>query len=296
MKIGITADSSSGLEYVDFKHDVRITKTTINFKDNTLTDGIDITADSFYELLQKKDEIPSTSAPSPEEILSRIQELINEGCTDIIHFPISTGLSDYGKNLALQLSEKVNEMGANFYVYDSKTACLMEGLTAVLASLYAKKGLNIAEIFKKLDDFRAHQFPFFVVNDLRYLIKNGRLSVLAGNIGIFLKIKPILIINAEGKIVTYEKVRTLEAAHKRMLELAIDAGNNASDVLYLSLHTARLDEAIKNKEKLDSLSNCFKTVVSTITPTVGAHIGSGIVGVAAMILNQEEKELFSEIL
>ena len=36
MKIGITADCSSGVEYADFKHNIKITRTTINFKDKTL--------------------------------------------------------------------------------------------------------------------------------------------------------------------------------------------------------------------------------------------------------------------
>ena len=55
MKIGITADCSSGLEYAPFEHNVKITRTTINFDGNILVDGVDVTADQFYEMLETSD-------------------------------------------------------------------------------------------------------------------------------------------------------------------------------------------------------------------------------------------------
>ena len=57
-KIGITADCSSGLEYAPFEHDIRITRTTIHFGDETLVDGIDITAEGFYEKLKNTEDNP----------------------------------------------------------------------------------------------------------------------------------------------------------------------------------------------------------------------------------------------
>ena len=54
MKIGITADCSSCLDYFPRKHNVKITRTAIHFGNETLIDGIDITADEFYERLKKR--------------------------------------------------------------------------------------------------------------------------------------------------------------------------------------------------------------------------------------------------
>ena len=51
MKIGITSDCSSGLEYAPFEHHIKITRTTIHFKDEELIDGIDIKAEEFYRRL-----------------------------------------------------------------------------------------------------------------------------------------------------------------------------------------------------------------------------------------------------
>ena len=99
MKIGITADCSSGLEYAPFKHNIKITRTTIHFGEKELVDGIDITADEFYKELEASDIVPSTSAPTPKEIIRCVEEYRKEGYTTVIHFPISFGLSAYGENL-----------------------------------------------------------------------------------------------------------------------------------------------------------------------------------------------------
>ena len=137
MKIGITADCSSGLEYFPHKHNVKITRTAIHFGEETLIDGVDITADGFYERLETSEIIPTTSAPTPGEILKRVEEWKAEGCTDVIHFPISFNLSAYGENL--QAIGKDMFEGINFYVFDTKTACIMEGYLAYYAEKLAKK-------------------------------------------------------------------------------------------------------------------------------------------------------------
>ena len=53
-KIKITADCSSGLEYAPFSHHIQLTRTCIYFDKEEFVDGIDITADSFYEKLNWK--------------------------------------------------------------------------------------------------------------------------------------------------------------------------------------------------------------------------------------------------
>ena len=223
-KIGITADCSSGLEYAPFKHNIKITRTTIHFGDETLVDGIDITADEFYERLKITDVIPSTSAPSPKSVLDAIDSLKKEGCTEIIHFPISFGLSDYGKNLKSSLEDFTEDI--DFRVVNSNTACLMEGYVAKYAEILAEKGYSIDEIIEEIPNFRDRINAFFVVNDLKYLVKNGRLSLASGMLGSLIRIKPILNLGKSGKIETFEKVRTHNSAIKRMYELISEYGKS----------------------------------------------------------------------
>lgn len=290
MKIGITADCSSGLEYFPHKHNVKITRTTINFGEEVLVDGVDITADDFYKKLEKSDIVPTTSAPTPGEIMKRVEEWKNEGCTDVIHFPISFNLSAYGQNL-LAMGKDMFE-GINFYVFDSKTAAAMEGYLAYYAEKLAAKGYSIEEIFAECLKLREGMTAFFVVDDLKYLVKNGRLSGAAGFIGALAKIKPVLHLDREGKIVTFEKVRTHGKAIARSIEMIKEMSKDYKKVIYLVLHSNRLEDAKQYAKQLkQEVNNAHRIEISTITPTVGAHIGCGVIGFARIVLDNIAIEL-----
>lgn len=282
MKIGFTADSSSGLAYAPFSSKALITKTQIHFGEETLTDGVDITADQFYDKLEASSFIPSTSAPTLGEVIEQVENLKKEGCTDVIHFPISTNLSTYGKNLKELVEPHIE--GINFHVLDTKSATLMQGYLVHLAEHLAEIGFNVEQIFDTILRVRENLNAYFIVDDLKYLIKNGRLSALSGTIGILAKIKPILHLSEDGKITTKEKVRVHSKAILRMLELVKNEVSTKKHVTYIVLHTNRLDDALKlAKEIKETESNVDEVLVSTITPTVGAHIGSKILGLGYII-------------
>lgn len=282
MKIGLTADSSSGLEYAPFKHHVLITKTQINFGDDILIDGVDITADEFYDRLEKEKIIPTTSAPTTGEIVTQINKLVEDGCTHVIHFPISTELSAYGKNL----ENIIQPLFPNivFKVCDTKSATLLQGMMVRYAETLVNQGLSIDEVIEKTLAYRKRANAYFIVDDLKYLIKNGRLSQLSGTIGILAKIKPILSLNQAGKIETIEKVRVHHKAVERMIEMVLNDTKEAKSVSIILLHTNRLEDATRYKLHLEKvMTNIKEILISTITPTVGAHIGSKILGIGYII-------------
>lgn len=290
MKIGIIADSSSGLEYAPFEHHVKIARTTIRFGEHEYTDGVDIKAQEFYQMLPQTDIVPSTSAPTVGEICTRINELKDEGCTDIIFFAISYNLSAYGINLESYIKDFVKDV--NFYVVNSNSACLMEGYLAKYAEILAEKNYDVETILQEIEKVKKNTKAFFVVDDLKYLVKNGRLNSVSGFIGSFAKIKPILELGENGKIETIEKVRTQNKALKRITELAIEEYKKYNRVIYLVLHSDATEKASEvQKEILDNVTNAKRIESTLITPTVGAHIGQGVVGIAGIVLDDLIEQL-----
>ncbi len=291
-KIGITSDSSSSLAYAPFKHDVRITRTTIRFGEKQYMDGVDITADSFYDLLEKSDVMPSTAAPSPEEIIGRATELRDEGCTDVIHFPISFALSSYGENL-LNLKDDYVE-GVNYHVFNPRTGAMIEGYCAHYAEILAKKGYSVEEIFDECEKFVNSSCTYLLVDDLKFLVKGGRLNAASGLIGSLMRIKPILKLDKKGTIDPFEKVRTHAKAIERMFEIIKEDTKDAKEVLFVVQHSQRLEEGQAIKERFEKeFPNCAKATLSTITPTIGCHIGSHVIGMSYIILDnlKEGKDL-----
>lgn len=290
MKIGITSDCSSGLEYASFKHNIKIARSTIIFGETELVDGVDITADEFYKKLKESDIVPSTSAPSPAQLIGCAEAWKQEGCTDVIHFPISFGLSKYGENLQMVSDDYVE--GINYHVFDCHSACLGEGYCAHYAEILAAKGYGIEEIFSECQKLTDHSEGYFVVNDLKYLVKNGRLNAASGFIGSLMKIKPILLIGKSGTIDVFEKVRTQRKALDRLIEIVKEKTQNAKEVIYIVQHSDCEDDARAFLETVKPhFDNAKRFEFATVPPTVGAHIGCGVLSLGYIILDDLKEEI-----
>ena len=105
-----------------------------------------------------------------------------------------------------------NGRGIKVTVFDSKTVGYLQCKMAFTAHEMAKAGKSMDEIIEELSFIRDNNHVYFAVNDLSYLVKNGRLSNAANFIAGLLKIKPLLEIDKNGAVVTAEKIRTFTKA------------------------------------------------------------------------------------
>jgi len=283
-KIAITVDVNAGLDYVGYDTKIPCLRSTVNFGEEILVDGIDIKADQFYKRIIETGEIPSTSMAALGDIMDLFEKLIEEGYTDLIHFPISFALSGGGPSVLKTGEEYSDRINTN--VVDTKSAAYLQGYMAIEAKRMADTGASVKEILDYTDKLIKSSKAYFVVDNLNYLVKNGRLSGAAGFLGGMLKIKPVLELTHEGKIVSKEKIKTHRRAVERIIELALDDLKDAKKLKVFVLHALREDGA---KEIADSLKvarpDLEDVEIHFITPAVGAHVGYGVVGIGYFILD-----------
>lgn len=298
MKVGIITDSGASLEYIQFKHNIKVAGIPINFGEKVLLDGVDTNALEFYPLIDSSDIIPSTSAPFPSEIIRCVKECVEEGCTDVVYIPLSTGLSAYGNNLFA-----IGDMyakGLNFHVFPCRTTGVMQAHLAKYAEVLSELNYEPEEIIKELSIMQDNAFAYFAVDNLKYLVKNGRLSSAAGFIGGLMKIKPIIFLGDDtGLLKVHEKVRTLKKAISREYELVLDKISNSKEIILLAQDTSRPNEINVMLDELKSQIKCQIVSVgyAPISPCIGAHTGSGLLGLGAITIdNLKEKEALKKAL
>ena len=195
-KIAIISDVNAGLDYIGRDPQIPVLRSVINFGEEHLVDGVDITADQFYERLLNEQVIPSTSAPTVGEAMELIEKLIKDGYTSLIMYSISYQLSSIGQ-MVETLREDYNDQ-INIYVVDTKTAAYLQGYLAVTAKEMVDAGKSVKEIIDYSNYLIENSHAYFVVDNLNYLVKNGRISGAAGFLGGLLKIKPVLEMTKEG--------------------------------------------------------------------------------------------------
>ncbi len=270
-KIAVAICGSSGIDYFCDDHKMKVFRSKILINDVEYIDYIDISVEEFYFLLKSAKTLHTTQV-STGELIDLIKSYREEGYTDLIMITISSGMSGTFQGVKLAGS---NVSGINVHVFDSKTIGYPEAFLALECQKLIEKGYPVKEIIPILTDIRDHSGFRFVVDTLDYLRMNGRLSNASALIGNLLKIKPILIINDEGKVVVYEKIRTKSKAIERMLESFLEDTKDL-DIDCFILYTNNYDEALELKNNLLKRTNRFKEVnLYPLPPVIGVHAGPG---------------------
>ncbi len=284
-KIAIVTDSSSSLDYLehDEYENIFMVRMPIYFGDEEFIDGKTITVEDFYKRIMTEDIIPSTSQPSLGETLELYEKLKSEGYTDIIHFPISKGLSGVYQSL-FSIQDIVE--GINVHIVDTRSTAIILGFTVLEAARLVKENKSVQDILEYSEYLSTHFKPYFMVDDLKYLIKNGRLSNAAGFIGSVLKIKPILTFNEIGEIIGIEKIRTTKKAMNHIIQNVLEETKNYKKVKYFMSYGFEKDliqdfkEQVANHIDLDQIMECI------LPSVIGAHVGSGLVALGYFVLEK----------
>lgn len=274
-KIAFITDSTAYLpdDFVK-QHKITVVPLNLHWDEKVYKDNVDITAQAFYEKLEKSDSMPSTSQPSAGEFLEAYKSAA-KGVDALVAVVISSGISGT-YNSAVLAKNEFSDIPVE--VIDSKVTAA--GLVFMLEAMIAKaeKGAGLDEAVKAADDVLASMGVYFVVDTLKYLHKGGRIGGASAFLGSALDLKPILYLNSAGAIDALEKVRTKKKAVKRLVDLAVKkAGGKKAHIGVLHANAPVEAEALKTE--LESQIDCEEIGIFPISPVIGTHAGPGTLGV-----------------
>ncbi len=282
MKLGIINTSTACTDYLEHDYDIRTARMRVILGDTEYIDFLEMTAPEFFSKIRNDHSItPSTSTPNMMDYDLLVKTLEEEGCTDILILTISSGMSN-AYSIAVSAANEY-EGKANVQVFDTHTAAIQEGMFTIEACKMRENGKNINEIVERLTYLKENNKILFVVDSLRQLIKNGRLSNAAGFIGSMLKIKPMLHVNDEGKIVTLEKVRTSKKALKAMVDHFATVVENVDDFMITLITSDYPEGEAYVKDRVLSMFPDKEFEVASLTPVIGCHTAEGVVGLGYII-------------
>lgn len=279
-KIAVIATSTGSLDYLNLKNEnLKILRLKILVGDKEYSDFVELTAEKFYSMLnENKSLVPSSSLPSIGELLEMLKEIEEEGYDEVIITTISSLLS--GSYQVAKMGQKQYKGKLKIHVVDSLNAGPAEGYFSLEALRLVEEGKNAKEIVKFLEDLVQKKKHYLLVDNLRLFIANGRLSGASGFIGSMLKIKPILEVTLEGKIESFEKVRTAKKALVRLAEVILADLAKMDDFIVLYETSDNLDAIEFVKERITEAYPNHKSIQAPITPVIGCHTGTGAIGIA----------------
>jgi len=279
-KTAVIAVSTGCLDYLDIApENLFIVRCKIIMGGESYDDYVDMDADSFYRAIKSdSDLVPTSSMPSTGEMLETFETIEKAGYEAVIFNTISTALSATYQNA--QVARESYEGELEIHLVDTKNAAISEGFLTLEALRLIEAGEAPDTIVPYLERLALSRKQYFMVDNLRLLVKNGRLSGASGFMGRILKIKPILEVNDEGKIVPFERIRTRKRALDRMVELILEDLKTLDHVV-LTYDTSDNQEGYEYvRGKIEEVHPDIPAYAAPITPVIGAHTGQGTVGVA----------------
>ncbi len=275
-KIVLVTDSSAYLPN-DFvaKHGIKVVPLKLNWDNDTFRDNVDITAQVFYQRLEKSNTIPTTSQPSGGDFLTAFQEAA-KGADALVAVLISSGISGTVDS-ALLAKKDFNQVPLE--IVDSKVAAA--GLALMVKAVVAtiEKGGSVDDVVKMGKRVFDSMGVYFVVDTLKYLHKGGRISGASAFLGSALDLKPILYLSSEGKVEALEKVRTRKKAVSRLIDIAVEkAGGKKAKVGIMQANALEAAQAIK--AELEKRMDLAEIDIYEISPAIGTHTGPGTLGIA----------------
>lgn len=231
---------------------------------------------------QRNGDMTKTSQISPYKYEEFFKDIMAEGKSSL-YLCLSSGLSSTYQSACLAKQTLEEEYpGCLLYPIDSLAATGGMGVLAERAINNRKNGMSLEENYKDLVKATKSIRHWFEVEDLMYLKNGGRISASTAIMGTALNIKPILIINPEGKLMNVSKKRGDKAALKELIShLQEEHEPTEADVIYIT-HADCVEKAEILRAQIKELYPDSSIRICGLSPIIGAHTGPGMVAVCFM--------------
>jgi len=272
MKLAVITDSSAYLnKEILNREDLFVLDIPVNIDGQEYIEGVNLTAEEFYQKMAQASELPKTSQPSIAKLDEILTSLKEKGYTHVLGLFLSSGISGFYQNIQYMVDDYE---GLTIAFPDTLITSAPLGIMVESVFRWRDQGDDFVIIQDKLAIQISHTSAFIMVDDLDHLVKGGRLSNGAALLGNLLSIKPILYFNEHGVIEVYEKVRTEKKATKRLIEI-IKETTASGQYRVIVIHGNSPEKAEELRQHLLDSGVGTDISLATFGSVIGTHLGAG---------------------
>ena len=287
-KFDLLVDSCCDLPFDYLKeNNVELVSMIINLNYKEYVDDLGKTFDYNWFMDQLKlGEMPSTSQINIGAYSEVFKKYINSEIP-LLYVAFSSELSGSQRNAysALRLLEEENE-SVNVKIIDSKAASLGEGLLVKEMIKQRADGKTIDEAINWLENNINRVHSWVTVNDLNHLERGGRISKTSAAIGSLVKIKPIINVDKNGKLVNVGKTRGRNKSLEKIVSETKRTIENSEEQTLLVAYAGDLEAAEHVKELIEKNIPVKGIDLLPMGPTIASHTGYGAIAIFSYGINK----------
>jgi len=262
------------------RYQVHMLPLNLNFDNTSYLDKVTMTPELFYPLLEEAIEYPKSSQPNPVVVERYLDTVLSHYDKVII---LTVAKEQSGTNSVFQnaVSKKLHE-GKKIAVIDSKRNSGAEGLLVMKAAEMIAAKTPFDEIVGAIERLRDRTNIFVSVNNLKYMVRSGRLSKVSGMAAMTINLKPVVSIDAKGKGSIAEKAFSEKGNEKKLFRLLEKVNAQEKISRYAIVHANNPEKAEAYRKRSVALLGKEPEYIMNISTIVGMSAGVGTVAISYM--------------
>ena len=230
---------------------------------------------SYYDMM-RNGAAPVTSALNEASYIEYFEPVLKE--KDLLFVAFSSKLS-CTLQAVYSAREKLLEQypDRKFIVVDTLRISGPMTLLVLKAHEMYRAGKPIEEVAAWLEENKLRAQAYFIVDDLKYLKRGGRISATAATVGTMLDLKPIISESAEGTLVANDKIRGRKKAIAFIVDKMLEYAPDPAESPIIVLNADSPEDAGRTKALVEQKLPGAEVLIENVGPVIGAHSGPGTI-------------------
>jgi uncharacterized protein len=271
--VALVADTSADLpDPVLDRHRISLVPLQVVFGDQTFRDRVELKPEEFYRRLRRARDLPTTSQPTPADFVRVLRDARGEA-DEVVAVLLSAALS--GTFASAQAAVRAAGI-SGVHLVDSGSASLGLGMLALRGAELAESGWTGADIARELQRVRGQSGMLLTVDRYDNLLRSGRVSRGKAWLAGMLDVKPILSLDASGRVIPVDRVRGRDQVVPRVLALLDRRLTPRPKVIRFGVAHAEAPEmAERIRNALVAAYQPRECFVTLATGVLATHVGPG---------------------
>ena len=229
-----------------------------------------------YFTAMRNGATPVTSALNEASYIEYFEPILKE--KDLLFVAFSSKLSCTLQSV-YSAREKLLEQypERKFVVVDTLRISGPMTLLVLKAHEMYRAGKSIEEVAGWLEENKLRAQAYFIVDDLKYLKRGGRISATAATVGTMLDLKPIISEAADGTLAANDKIRGRKKAIAFIVDKMLEFAPDPDESPIIVLNADSIEDAERTKALVEQKLPGANVLIENVGPVIGAHDGPGTI-------------------
>jgi len=264
------------------EYQINMVPVQVNFGDSQYLDKVTLTPDQFYKMLGERKDLPKTAQPGTRTFENLYSRLAGH-YESIISVHLSQKLSGTYSSSVKAADRVSRQTGKKITVIDSKTLSGSLGLLVLKIARLIEDGKTHEDVVDGAAQILPNLKILVGVRTLRYMVRGGRVSPMAGVIARLLNLKPIVSMSESGESKIFDRAFSQRGSLNNILRHLREYTVKNRVWEYCILHAHSLKDALSYSGEVEKIFGKKPAYIMDISPVIGLNTGVGAVAVSLLL-------------